>query len=82
MASDRVPAADDLTPVLIYVIIKVSFIFFNLLWGGQNKKNVAKGKKWRLIQDGSENVYFFQIKIKISKNFCRIFFFQNFKMAQ
>lgn len=30
MASDRAPAADDLIPVLIYVIIKVSLFFFKL----------------------------------------------------
>jgi hypothetical protein len=28
MASERAPAADDLTPVLIYVIIKVSIYIF------------------------------------------------------
>lgn len=32
MASERVPAADDLTPVLIYVIIKVRMESFQLNW--------------------------------------------------
>lgn len=30
MASERTPAADDLIPVLIYVIIKVHFAFISL----------------------------------------------------
>jgi hypothetical protein len=48
MASDRVPAADDLTPVLIYVIIKVSFAIFLFL--GRKTANFNNNGAKSLIQ--------------------------------